>query len=129
MPLERPGNIKYVTNATGGALTHNRPVVHNNFVGVAIKQKAVDPTAALSTAQQIANGEDFAIQVKGQVTVPNTGITGVAKGDAVYIVAATQALTTTASGNVKYGRVATLPGQRGTPTGFVVIDLDAKDSF
>jgi len=57
-------------------------------------------------------------------------VAGFAKGDAVYITAATGVLTETSAGNVKFGRVVEVVGDgRGVPTGKVRIDLDAKDSF
>lgn len=128
MPYSRPGLVKYVTNTSGGNIAHLAPVSQSGAVGQAIKQKAPDPVAGLVNPQQIANGEDFIVLVKGVVQVANTGITGVAKGDAVYITAA-NALTTTVGTNAKFGRVVSIAGQRGTPAAMVRIDLDGKDSF
>lgn len=129
MPYQRPGNGKYVTNASGGAINHGAPVLVSNYVGVAVKQKAPAVTDALATHKQIANGEDFFLITKGEVQVANTGIAAAVKGDAIYIVPATNALTTTATANTKFGRVAEVAGKRGVPTGKVRIDLDAKDSI
>jgi hypothetical protein len=132
MPYNRPGQIFYTTNASGGNIAHNSPVLSGGRVGVAIKQKATDPTAGLVNPAQIANGEAFAMVVKGVVQVPVTGITSPAVGDPVYIVASSNALTKTAGtggANKPFGRITELAGTRGTPTGQVRIDLDAKDSI
>ena len=130
MPYNRPGDIEYATNSSGGNLTHGQPVIQSNWVGVAIKQKAPAWDAAPAAGATIANGEDFAIIVKGIVQVPNTGsgVAAAVRGDAIYITSA-NALTTTSAGNTAYGRVADTAGVRGTPTGYVRIDLDARDSL
>lgn len=128
MPYERPGAGYYPAAATK-AVNHNDPVVEDGVVGVAVKQKAPNPETGLTNIQQIAIGEAFHIRVKGIKQVPLQSITSPAKGDPVYIIAATNQLTKTSTSNVKYGVIRELAGQRGTPTGFVRIDLDAKDSF
>src|SRR4051794_40288349 len=126
MPYNRPGMVKYVTNG-GTAINHNQAVHNNGFVGVSIKQKAPLPTDSLATTKQIAANEPYAIQVKGVVQVPT--VAGFAVGDPVYIITATNVLTETSAGNVKYGKVVEVAGERGTPTGYCRIDLDAKDQF
>jgi predicted RecA/RadA family phage recombinase len=128
MPYERPGAGYYPAAATK-TVNHNDPVVEDGIVGVAVKQKAPNPETGLTNIQQIAIGEAFHIRTKGIKQVPVQSITSPAKGDAVYIIAATNQLTKTATSNVKYGRIVELAGQRGTPTGYVRVDLDAKDSF
>lgn len=128
MPYDRPGKIFYTTNASGTTIAHNAPCVSQGKVGVAIKQKAADPTVGLVNPATIANGEAFAMKVKGIVQVPIAGITSPTVGDPVYITAA-NALTKTASGNTKYGRIVEVSGSRGTPSTMVRIDLDDKDSF
>lgn len=130
MPYVRPGKIYYATATKD--VNHGAPVIENNIPGVAIKQKApafgigpqTNPALVL-----IATGEQFAIETKGIVEVPVTGISSPAKGDAVYITAADNTLSKTASGNQKFGRIVELAGQRGTKTGFCRIDLDHKATF
>ena len=136
MPVSRPGKMFYPTAATK-AVVHGLPVVEENIPGVAIKQgapafgtgpgfvgAAVNP--ALVT---IAIGEKFVILSKGIVEVPVQNISAGVKGDAVYIDAATNLLSKTASGGTKYGRIVEIAGQRGTRTGYVRIDLDHKATF
>lgn len=132
MPYSRPGYMKYVAAATKTTV-HGDPCVETNFVGVAVKQRKPSSSAAAGVAGQktIAIGEPFAIIAKGIVQVPNTG-SGVAAanvGDPIYIIAASNLLTTTSTSNVKYGRLNEKAGSRGTPTGKCRIDLDDKDSF
>jgi hypothetical protein len=124
MPVNRPGAGVYVTNGST-VLTHGQPVTSSNYVGVAVKQKVVPWSSGLSPQAEIASGEDYFIITKGLVQV--THVSGFAKGDAVYITSA-NVLTETASGNTKYGRVHEVQTARGTPSGKVRIDLDAKDS-
>ncbi len=125
MPYERPGQ-GYYTQATK-LTNHGAPCTEDGIVGVAIKQKAVSWQAGLAAQNQIGIGEQFHIRTKGIRQVPF--VSGAVKGAAIYITAATNALTATASGNLKYGRVVEVQGQRGTPTGFMRVDLDLKDTF
>jgi len=109
-------------------ITHGNPVAINNEVGIAVKQKERGWDQGLANRAIIDVGEKFWLVKKGIVQV-NT-VAGFAKGDAVYITAATGVLTETSAGNVKFGRVVEVVGDgRGVPTGKVRIDLDAKDSF
>lgn len=128
MPYSRPGKDFYYTATK--AVQHGAPVVEAGITGVAIKQKAAPfgtgpaDNVALS---RVEVGEDFAILVKGIVQVPFVSTS--VKGDPIYIVAASNALTKTASANVKYGVVVEVQGQRGCPTGFMRVDLDLKSTF
>lgn len=126
MPTMMTGRIFYTTNASGGALNHGQPVLSEGRVGVAIKQKTPSWDASVASQDQIPNGEDFAMIVKGVVMVDE--VAGFAVGDPVYITAA-NVLTETAAGNTKFGRVTEIENERGVPTNKVRIDLDAKDSF
>jgi hypothetical protein len=123
--------MKYVT-LVGASVVHGAPVEQDGIVGVAVKQKAPASGAAAGSAQNtIVAGEKFAIISKGLVQVPVVG--SPAKGAPVYMTAATNALTLTGPGapptTYKFGQVAELAGERGCPTGFMRVDLDAKDSF
>lgn len=136
MPYNRPGNIFYTTNASGGNIPHGSAVLSEGRVGVAIKQKGNLWSAgatAVNTPLNIANGEDFAMVVKGIVQVAT--VAGFAVGDPIYLVppaggtGTPGALTETATGNKKFGMVTEIAGERGTPASQVRIDLDAKDQF
>jgi hypothetical protein len=124
----RPGTRYYVLGATK-AMVHGAPCVEDGIVGTAQKTKQPNSAAGLAggVQQAIGIGEPFTIVCKGIVKVPF--VAGFAKGDPVYITAATNALTETAAGNVKFGRVVEIQGQRGLESGFARIDLDMKDSF
>lgn len=126
MPYSRPGRGVYVTN-NGTSRQNGDPVVLNNIVGVAVKQKAPVVPGLPADQRTIVAAEDFFIVAKGIVQVPAVG--GVAKGDAVYINTTTSALSNSATGSVAFGRVVELAGQRGTPTGKMRVDLDLKDSI
>jgi hypothetical protein len=126
MPAERPGKAKYVTNSSGGNIQHGAAVLQSGFAGQAIKVKAPDPTAALVNPAQIANGEDFIVRDKGEHLF--AAYSGAAQGDAVYITSG-NVLTKTATSNSKFGRTTAIAGVRGTPTGQVRIDLEARADF
>jgi predicted RecA/RadA family phage recombinase len=127
MPKNRPGRIKYVTATK--TTTHGQACVESNIAGVAVRQVSPHWSDAYSSVTTIAIGEKFAIINKGIVEVPNTPISAAVKGDPIYIVAATNALTTTVGTNPKFGRVAEVASERGGRAGYVRIDLDSKDSF
>lgn len=130
MPYSRPGKM-YYTTATK-AVNHGDPVIEDNVPGTAVKQTRPSSGAASGTPQkQIAIGEKFAIISKGVVQVTNagSGVAAAAVGTGIYIIAASNLLTTTASGNVKYGMLVEKAGTRGCPTGQCRIDLDKRDAF
>jgi Uncharacterized conserved protein (DUF2190) len=126
----RPGT-RYYVNAATKAVLHAAPVVEDNVVGVAQKQKQPLSSVGIGGAPNpqinIPVGEAFAIVCKGIVQVPY--VATAAKGTPIYITATNNTLSLTAAGNVKYGRVVEIQGQRGTPTGFMRVDLDSKDSI
>jgi len=129
MPYKRPGESKYVTNETGANLAHGAPFVDKTkaFVGIAVKQKAVGFAEGMAAQNVIVDDEEFLLIVKGVVQVAT--VSGFAVGDDVWIDPDDNKLTETTTENVKFGRVVEIAGERGTPTGMVRIDLDAKDSF
>jgi len=130
MPYNRPGIMKYAVATK--AVDHGLPVVELGVVGVAVKQRKPSSGAASGSPQKnIAISEPFAIISKGVVQVPNTGsgVSAAAVGTPIYIIAASNLLTTTSAGNVKFGMLVEAAGTRGTPTGMCRIDLDAKDAF
>ena len=137
MPYVRPGAGVHTTNTTGAAINNGQPcrIGSPGIVGVAVKQLAghwydgvTSPGSSLPlTISGTPVQEAFFLITKGVQQVPAYTPTP-AQGDAVYITA-THVLTTTASGNTKFGRTLEAAGTRGTPTGKVRIDLDGKDSF
>ncbi len=130
MPYNRPGPGVYVQNG-GTPIQHGTPQVSaGGFVGVAVKQKVRAWSDAYSIQAQIDANENYYLITKGVVQVGNqdAGIAASAKGTALYIIVATGVLTTT-TGTPKFGRIVAIAGERGTPTGKIRVDLDAKDSF
>lgn len=128
MPYNRPGPGVYVVNG-GSAIQHGTAQANSGFVGVAVKHAARSWQDGYSIQAQIDASEPYYLITKGVVQVADPGLSSPAKGDAVYITAATGVITKTSGGNVKYGRIVELTGVRGVPTGKVRIDLDTKDSF
>lgn len=130
MPYNRPGKMKYVTATK--AVDHGMPVTELGIVGTAVKQKKPASGAASGSPQKnIAISEPFAIISKGIVQVPDTGsgVAAAAVGTPIYIIAASNLLTTSSAGNVKFGMKVEGAGVRGTPAAMCRIDLDAKDAF
>jgi len=131
MPEVRPGQRVYVTATK--AVNHGFPCTELGFTGVAIKQLLPPGGTGLASNLfvQVQVGEKFVIQTKGQVYVANTdaAATTFAKGAAVYIIAATNLLTSASAGNLKFGRVMEIAGERGVGTGQMRVDLEARDSF
>ena len=130
MPYNRPGVVQPAVATK--AVDHNAPVVELGIVGVAIKQKGPGSGAGSGAVQkQIAIGEPFAILRKGIVQVPNTGsgVAAAAVGTPIFIIAASNLLTTTLTANTKYGLLVEKAGSRGCPAGFCRVDLDGKDAF
>jgi hypothetical protein len=130
MPYSRPGRMFY-TVATK-AVNHGLPVIEQGVPGVAVKQRRASSGAGSGTPQyQIAITEPMAIITKGVVQVVNTGsgLSAAAPGTPIYIIAASNLLTTTPAGNVKYGMLLENANVRGTPPGYCRIDLDKRDMF
>lgn len=125
MPKVRPGVPKYVV-ATKVVL-HDMPCTENGFVGVSVKQRAVSSGQGATGRQSIAIGESFIILTKGQVEVPT--IVGATKGAGVWIRVATNALVLAdaGAGDIPFGTIAELPGERGGRTTHMRVDLDDKD--
>jgi hypothetical protein len=131
-PYERPGRRHYATAIR--ALSHGAPCVVDEFVGVASKQKQPLSSAGLGGTPNpqinIPIGEQFVIVEAGIVLVPY--VATAAKGSTVWINVTNDALTLTdpgAGNGRKFGRVEEIQGQRNTPTGFMRVNLDRKDSF
>lgn len=134
MTYNRPGAGTHVVNDTGAVLLHNQPAHLQNNVGVIVKQQATRWSDGLAPVQQIQPNEKCWMIKKGIVQIDTTapygtGLAGAVKGAAVYI-DGTNTLTTTATGNTKFGRIVEVPGDgRSVPTGRIRVSLDDKDSF
>lgn len=137
---ERPGRGVYVTATR--ALVHGDLVVQGGYAGSAIKQAAYAADSARGPGRQsIAIGERFFLRTKGVAEVmtgtglQGNGVAAATVGTTIFIADGTGAdahgllFTATAAGRVKLGRVYSIPGIHGTPTGRLRIDMDAKDSF
>lgn len=124
MPYSRPGSGVYVTNG-GTPMVHGQAAVNGNFVGVAVKQKVRSWQVGYALQKTIDAAEPYYLITHGIVQVSATGITTPAAGNPVYITSA-GALTSTATGNLAFGQIVEIAGQRGVPTGMVRIDLDSK---
>lgn len=129
MPVLAPGVVSY--HVSTKTVNHGDPTCEDHVAGITVKTLEKSWELGIANRAQVGIGEAFSIIHKGQVLVRSALITTPAKGDTIYITEATNALVKTAGGGIiKFGRIVSLAGDnRGTPTGFVVIDLDAKDSF
>ncbi len=124
MPKHKSGGHFYCTATK--AVRHGAPCIEQNVKGIAVKQKDPGYLGAFADRNLVAISEQFMILHKGQVEVDT--VAGFAKGELVYIIAATNVLTESAAGNVPYGRIVEVAGERGCPTGKVRIDLDEVDA-
>ena len=123
MPYNRPGRGVYVTNTeTSAAIDHGDAVKQGNFVGVAVKQQALDWGDGVADVRVIADDEDYFLITKGVVQV---ALDSVDQGDSIYITSA-NALTKTVGSNYPFGRVVEDENLRGVPDGYCRIDLDDK---
>src|SRR5438552_2385023 len=123
----RPSAVRVDVVATK-VTPHGTLCVENNIPGVAVKTKEEAISAGIPARTSIAIGEKFNQIVAGVVQVDNAG-TGApyARGDAIYIIPATNVVTNVATANVKVGRVEEIAGERQTPTGKMRVNLDLKD--
>jgi len=129
MPYDVPEKIDYHTATK--QVTHGNPSVEDNSAGIAIKQQEQSWTLGVANRNVIAIGEKFAIKKKGGAQIPASLVSSPAKGDPLYIATADNTLSkTSGSGKVKFGVITSVPGDnRGTPTGFIRVDLDARDQI
>jgi hypothetical protein len=129
MPDFRHDPGVYVVNG-GVAIEHGRPNrVNANLRGIALKQRQPAWDSALVNQGTILATEPFYLKDKGECRVKladHAGITDTTKGAPVYIIPATHLLTTTASGNERFGSVVEVGPERGLPTGHVRIDMDRR---
>lgn len=129
MPYSRPGYVSY--HVATKQVTHGNPCIEDGIPGVAIKQQEQSWTLGIASRNVIAVSESFAILDKGVVQIPASLLGGATKGMAVYIATADNTLSNTAGGGkVKFGVVDSLAGDnRGTPTGFIRVNLDMRNTL
>lgn len=125
MPYERPGKAVRVT--AGVDVRHGAAAADDGWVGRAIKT-AIPPQDGLRADRNLIKaGEGYNLRVRGVMEVDNTTLAGAVKGDLVYITTATNAISNAAAaGKVVLGKISHLPGEQGTPTNRVRVDLEQK---
>lgn len=120
-----PGEVAYVVFSK--ACNHGDLVTEQGFVGVAVKQQTPAADAPRTTRNQIAINESGLLLTSKVAEVPAASLPGVAKGALVYVATADNSLSTVAgAGKLVAGKVASLAGERGTPTDKVRINLRQK---
>lgn len=120
-----PGDVAYVTFTKPCA--HGDLVTEEGFVGTAVKQQTPAADAPRTSRNQIAVGEAGLLLISKVVEAPAASLSGVTKGQLVYVAASNNALGTTAgTGQLVAGKVCSLPGERGTPSNLVRINLKQK---
>lgn len=120
-----PGRVKYVTASAD--VRHGAVAADDGYVGTAVKQATPAADGLRADRNLIKAGEAYILIVKETIEVPNTGLTSLVKGDLVYINTTTNALAAASgAGLVPLGKIASLPGERGTPAATLRVDLDFK---
>jgi hypothetical protein len=121
-----PGKVAYVT--AGVDVRHGALACDDGFCGTAVKQKTPAADTVRASRDLIVAGEAYLLLIAQVVEAPRAGaLASVVKGDLVYITAADNTLATTSgAGKQVLGRVASLPGERGTPSDKVRINLRQK---
>lgn len=125
IPGVEPGNVAYVT--AGVAVRHKAPAADDGYVGIAIKQDTPAADVVRADRDLIAAGKGYLLMIRGIHEIPNAALPGIAKGALVYINTTTNALAAAGgAGLVVLGKVASLPGERGTPADKVKVNLNEK---
>jgi hypothetical protein len=129
MPQVGPATAHYAV--AGVAVLHGDPACEDGFAGIAIKTQEQSWTLGIANRSQIGVGEAYTIWHKGKVYVRSSLISAPAVGDPLFIAEATNALTkATAAGLFPFGKIdAVAGGNRGVPTGYVSVDMDARDAI
>lgn len=129
MPYLRPGVVHY--SVATKQVVHGNPCIEDNIAGIAIKQQEQSWQLGIANRNVVAIGEPFAICHKGQTKIAASLIASPAKGDPLYIrLTDNTFVKTPTAGYVPFGRIMSLAGDnRGTPTGFVIVDMDARDTL
>jgi hypothetical protein len=129
MPYLTKGRVGYHTATK--QVTHGYPCSEDHEAGVAVKQKEQSWELGIANRAVVAVGEQFAILKKGETQIPASLVSSPAKGDPLFILEADNTLSkTTGAGKLPFGRITSVAGDnRGTPTGFIRVDMDARDSI
>lgn len=117
----------YVT-CQGATVVSGEIAADGGFVGQAVKQKTEDVRTVLpANLNVIQIGESYLLVTEGEIEVPNTGISGAALGDLIYIDTSTNVLyTATGAGRALAGKVSCLAGQRACPSNKLRIHLNKQ---
>lgn len=130
MPYERPG--RGIDLTADKLLEHGVPHYQAGYAGIPQKQDNPKTLDTIAQRTAIQTGVKYFLRIKGVCEVPDTGpLAGATLGAPVYIVKTTDALSLAAGGaglNAVLGRVHSLAGQFGTPTGKLRVNMDARDS-
>ena len=119
-----PGSVAYVV--AGVAVRHKAVASDDGYAGVAIKQDIPPADGVRADRDLIGAGKAYILALRGKCDVLASDLPGITKGTLVYVVPATNAVTTTATSNVVLGRVSELAGERGTPADKVRINMDQR---
>lgn len=125
MAYEREGDALFVT--AGVDVRHGAPAADDGFVGRAIKTLTPPADGLRADRDLIKAGESYTMRPRGVMEVLNTNLPGAVKGDLVYIATATNVISNAAgAGKVVLGKITNLPGEQGTPSNMVRVDLELK---
>lgn len=135
MAYERPGNALRVT--AGIDVLHGQLASDDGHVGRVIKTETPAASTARASRPLVEAGEAYNLRPRGVaevqiVSLASAGVaawdlTGIAKGDLVYITDATNVLSNAAgAGKRVAGKVTHLAGEQGTPVNYIRVDLEQK---
>ena len=135
MPYERPGDAVRVV--AGIDVMSGQIASDDGWAGRVVKTATPAADEPRATRGLVRAGEsynlrplhvaDVLIVSAGSTGIAAWDITGVAKGDLLYITDATNVISTTAgSGKRVLGKVVSLAGEQGAPTNIVRVNLDEK---
>lgn len=120
-----PGEVAYVT--AGVAVRHGAPAADDGFCGTAVKTATPSAETVRADRNLIAAGEGYTLLIDGVIEVPAASVPGIAKGALVFIDPDDNVVSAAQAGNnVVLGKVASLPGERGTPSDKVRVNLELK---
>lgn len=95
--------------------------------GTVVKTQTPAADAARGTRANIASGEACLLLIDRVVEAPAASLPGVVKHELIFIATADDSLSTTSgAGKLVLGKVYSLPGERGTPSDKVRINLRQK---
>lgn len=127
MPYERPSASLAVRVTAHADVRHGAIAYDGGWVGRVVKTETPAADAPRTDRDLVAAGEDYNLRPHGIAEVDNTNLAGIAKGALVYITQATNAIGNAAGAGISVvGKVTHLPGEQGTPTNRVRVDLDVK---